>query len=312
MASLSVYTRRKHEFTGRYPQLSCNKDGWVVMVFNCAWFNGSKMYSIAGKIDGDMIQWAQTPQYINEGHYPKVAVNDNKVVVEVHKSQMWDTLWYRVGTLNEQTKEIKWSEKDHSLEKGGRNPVVALSNDGTTVVAYEQGDKTYYCVGEVNKEVTEITWQNSVAGELFSIPTKEPSISMNEKGLVVAAAAEAHGIVFHVGTLEKNHSITWKDFDLALSDDLRGCSPVVAINRKNHIITVYTSSRFSLRKLYVIYGVINTDRKRIEWSGQGKPLDYDTGSYPAVTLNSKGQVVRMRELNASFGMYFEVGNLSAS
>ena len=45
---------------------------------------------------------------------------------------------------------------------------------------------------------------------------------MNEKGLVVVAA-KASGImsdkiVFHIGKLEKNRSITWKDFDLALSE----------------------------------------------------------------------------------------------
>lgn len=285
-----------------------------MMVFNSAWFNGTKMYSIAGLIKSDNIKWAQQPQYISDGHYPKVAINDSKVVVEVHKSEVWSTLWYSIGTLDERTKEINWSEKDHALGSGGCNPAVALSNDGTVIVAYEQGNKTFYHVGEVKKNATEITWHSSGAGELFDIPTKEPSISMNEKGLMVVAA-KASGImsdkiVFHVGKLEKNHSITWKDFDLALSEDMCGCGPVVAINKQNHIISVHMSDRF--RKLYVVYGVINVDTKRIEWSEQGKPLEYDTGSYPAVTLNSKGQVVRMREVNASFGMYYEVGNLSIS
>ncbi len=63
---------------------------------------------------------------------------------------------------------------------------------------------------------------------------------MNEKGLVVAAAIasgiKSGKIVFHVGTLEKNHSITWKDFDLALSEDVCGCGPVMTINKHNHII----------------------------------------------------------------------------
>ena len=272
------------------------------------------MYSVVGLIERDNIKWAQQPQYISEGHYPKVAINDSKVVIEVHKSELWKTLWYSIGTLDEQTKEIKWSEKDHALGSGGCNPAVALLNDGTVIVAYEQGEKTVYRVGEVKKDATEIAWHSSGAGELFDIPTKEPSISMNEKGLVVVAA-KASGImsdkiVFHVGKLEKNHSITWKDFDLALSEDMWGCGPVVAINKQNHIISVHMSDRF--RKLYVVYGVINVDKKRIDWGEQGKPLEYDTGSYPAVTLNSKGQVVRMREANASYGMYHEVGNLSIS
>ena len=56
------------------------------------------------------------------------------------------------------------------------------------IVTYEQGNKTFYCVGKVNRDVTEIEWQGAEAGKLFSIPTKEPSISMNENGLVVVAA----------------------------------------------------------------------------------------------------------------------------
>ena len=314
MASLSVYTRRNQDFTGRYPQLSCNEDGWVVMVFNSAWFDGPKMYSIAGLIERDNVKWAQQPQYISDGHYPKVAINDSKVVIEVHKSQWGNTLWYSIGVIDEQTKEIKWSEKDHTLGSGGCNPAVAFTNLGTVVVVYEQSNKTFYRIGEVNKAITDITWHASGAEEVFTIPTKEPSISMNEKGLVVVAANASgimtNKIVFHIGTLEENHSITWKDFDLALSKDMWGCCPVVAINKQNHIISVHMSNSF--RKLYVVYGVVNVNKKRIEWSEQGKPLEYDTGSYPAVTLNSKGQVVRMREVNASFGMYYEVGNLSIS
>jgi hypothetical protein len=299
---------------GRYPQLSCNNDGWVVMVFNCPWFNGTKIYTIAGLIDNDNIKWIQEPQYMSDGHYAKVAINDSKVVVEVHQSWWWNTLWYSIGTLDEQAKTIKWSVKDHAFESGDCNPAVALSNDGTVIIVYEQCKKTFYRVGEVKKDATEITWHGSGAEdhELFDIPTKEPSIGMNENGLVVVAA-NASGvkndkIVLHIGTLEKNHSITWKDFDLALSEDVSGYTPVVAINKHNHIISVHMT-----KKLYVMYGVINEDGRRIEWSEQGKPLQFDPrGSYPAVTLNSKGQVVRMHEIGRRFILYYEVGNFSIS
>ncbi len=298
---------------GRYPQLSCNNDGWVVMVFHCPWFNGTKIYSIAGLIETEDIKWVQDPQYIGDGHYPKVAINDSKVVVEVHKSWWLNTLWYSIGTLDDKTKEIKWSEINHDLGSGC-NPAVALSNDGTVIIVYEKCKKTFYRVGEVKEDPTDITWHGSGAEdhELFDIPTIEPSISMNEKGLVVVAA-NASGvkndkIVFHIGTLEKNYSIMWKEFDLALSEDVSGHTPVVAINKHNHIISVHMT-----KKLYVMCGVINEDGRRIEWSEQGKPLLYDhRGSYPAVTLNSKGQVVRMHEIGRRFILYYEVGNLSIS
>ena len=141
---------------------------------------------------------------------------------------------------------------------------------------------------------------------------------MNERGLVVVAAeacgTRRNNIVFRVGTLEKSKSnIMWKEIDHTAAENMRGCSPVVAINsarKNNNIISVHMSNSF--RKLFVVYGFINADTKKIEWSEQGKPLEYETGLYPAVTLNSRGQVVRMHEQNGRYGMYYatEVGNLS--
>lgn len=283
-----------------------------MMVFN----SGMKMYSIAGKIEKDSIQWAhdgKTPQFITKGHYPKVAINDNRVVVEVHKSQVWNTIWYRVGTLDKDKREINWAEHDHRLRNAGCNPAVALTNDGTVIVAYQHDNKTYYCIGKVNRDTTEILWQGAGAGQPFSIPTKEPSISVNENGLVVVAA-EACGIrrnsvVFCVGTKDNQNSITWSEMDQAAAENMRGCCPVVAINKQNQIISVHMSNSF--RKLFMKYGVVKTDTKRIEWSVQGKPLEYDTGIYPSITLNSKNQVVRMREKNVTFGMFYEFGNLAS-
>ena len=310
MTSLAFFPQRKHGFTGRYPQLSCNKDGWVVMVFN----SGSKMYSIAGLIDGSggNIQWAHgenNPKLITTGHYPKVAINDSKVVVEVHKSQWQKKIWYRVGTLDELKKEINWCNEDHPLGNVGCNPSVALSNEGTVVVAYENGKETFYSIGKVNKDATEITWTDAgVERQLFNIPTTEPSISMNENGLVVAAAQGGDsGIVFRVGSLE--NTILWREVDQEVSRDMSGGSPVVAINKQNRIISVHMS--YTLRKLLIKYGVINDHSRRIEWSEQGPSLDYGFGMYPSITLNSKDQVVRMHETNFGFNrMFYEVGNLS--
>ena len=284
-----------------------------MMVFN----SGSEMYSIVGKIEGDKIQWAQegkTPQLITNGHYPKVAINDTGVV-EVHKSQLWNTIWYRIGTLDKSKKEIIWSKDDHRLRYTGCNPAVALSNNGTVIVAYEQGERIFYCVGKVNRDATEIAWQGAEAGKVFSIPTKEPTICMNDNGLVVVAAETCspisrNKIVFCIGTMDRSNVIMWREIDQVASEKMRGCSPVVAINNNNHIISVYMSS--ILRKLYVTYGVITSadeTNKKIKWSVEGEP-HYDTGVYPTVTLNNGGQVVRMREENGSSGIYYEIGNLS--
>ena len=106
--------------------------------------------------------------------------------------------------------------------------------------------------------------------------------------------------------MEGASNFTWKEIDQAASEKMRGCDPVVSINKHNHIISMHMSS--ILRRLYVTCGVIRD--KKINWIEDGEPLEYDTGKYPAVTLNNGGQVVRMREENGSSGIYYEIGNLS--
>ena len=278
------------------------------MAFN----SGSKMYSVAGLIEKDNIQWGQGEKIPSIGYYPKVAINDKKVVVGVHKPKWGNTILYRVGTLDDSEKEkkIDWSEKDENpLENKGYNPAVALSNDGTIVVAYEQGNETFHNIGTVNGETkdSEISWR-VFGNKIFNRSAIEPSISINENGLVVAAAQaynENRRIVFRVGNLEKT-VIVWKEVDQQMSNHMNGCSPVVAIN-KNHIISVYMS--YAFRRLFMNYGIVN-DTNKIEWSEQGEPLEYGSGMYPAVTLNDKGQAVRMCEANFSYSMYYETGNLS--
>ena len=261
----------------------------------------------------------KNPQYTNEGHYPKVAINNSEVVIEVHKSQWWNTLWCRVGTLDKSMKKVNWSMNDHLFQFGGCNPAIALSNDGTVIIAYQQNEATFSHLGKVNANADEITWQDPRDSyRLFSNPTREPSISMNEKGLVVVAAEgcdmRKDTVVFCVGTLEYSNNIVWKD-DQALAENIHGHSPVVAMNEKNHIIFAYnrrsTMSQNIIRKLSVKYGIINADTRKIKWY-EHYPLEYGTGSSPAVTMNCKGQIVRTNEENRRFDMYYEVGNISSS
>ena len=311
MATVAFTPRRKHEFTGSCPQVSCNKDGWIVMVYN----SGSKMYSIVGLIERNNISWGNTrPQPITTGHYPKVAINDENTVVEVHKSQWWKTAWYRVGTLDVHTKAIRWCSKDFPIgNPSGCNPAVALTNEGTVIIAYERSDETYYRVGKINETATEIIWKDQVDRQFFNIGSLEPSISMNENGLVVAVARTPYGckIIFRVGYLENDNIIKWKEVDheVSMGELMYGWGPTVAINEKNHIIAVYMS--YVWRRLRIRYGVINNDTKKIEWrETTAEPFDYGFGQLPSITMNSKGQVVRMHESNLGYGMFYEVGALS--
>ena len=140
--------------------------------------------------------------------------------------------------------------------------VIQLLHSPTKAVsfAYEHRHETFYCVGQIDKDASKITWTDAGVGrQLFNIPTKEPSISMNENGMVVAAAqgGDSNKIVFRVGYLES--TILWREVDLEVSKDMSGSSPVVAINKNNCIISVYFSTVF--RKLLMKFSTVNVDSK---------------------------------------------------
>jgi len=82
--------------TGKRPSVSINRDGIVVVVHNSRGWTNDLWYRL-GQVSGGKINWwNSTEAGINRydfGIYPHVSMNSEGVVVEVHRSQIFCTLW---------------------------------------------------------------------------------------------------------------------------------------------------------------------------------------------------------------------------
>jgi hypothetical protein len=72
--------------------------------------NDTLWYRVGIELQGDQIDWGPSRQY-DQGVTPAVVIASQivagqQIVIEVHKSQNNDTLWYHVGTI--QDDQINW------------------------------------------------------------------------------------------------------------------------------------------------------------------------------------------------------------
>ena len=84
----------------------------------------------------------------DQGQSPAVAMNDLGQVIEVHKSEVTNTLWYWTGQMQEDG-TIIW--KHHGRYDDGRNPTIALNNHGWFVEVHrsQSDDDLWSWVGHI-------------------------------------------------------------------------------------------------------------------------------------------------------------------
>jgi len=58
-------------------------------------------------------------------------MNNNGIIVEVHKSQSYSTLWYHVGVIDKTNKTINWGSS-HQYDDGVQ-PTIAITDDGFVI-----------------------------------------------------------------------------------------------------------------------------------------------------------------------------------
>jgi hypothetical protein len=95
----------------------------------------------------------------DKGSDPAVAINDSGLVIEVHKSESTDTLWYWTGQLQSDG-SITWAR--HGQYDDGKSPSVAMDNDGWIVEVHKSQirDTLFYRVGHMDSDL-EVTWGDS-------------------------------------------------------------------------------------------------------------------------------------------------------
>ena len=129
---------------GIYPSVAITDDGLVVEVHQSKHSeNFGKIHYRIGRVAGDKINWGGSFEY-DSGSRPSVAITNDGVVVEIHQSEIFNTVWYR-GTGQVKDNTITWrNEKSQEYSKG-REPRVTCNGE-LAVATYTDGEKLFSSV----------------------------------------------------------------------------------------------------------------------------------------------------------------------
>jgi hypothetical protein len=177
--------------SGVTPSAAMTNDGLVVEVHQSQGLKNALWYRL-GQVEGNQINWRRDGKSIeyDNGQDPSVAINNNGLVVEIHKSANIvgtnDTLWYRLGQVKGDI--IEWGNGDKSIEikdDSGTTPSVGITDDGLVVEAHSRSGQLLYRLGQVEDNI--INWHNSDKRHYAN--GSFPSVGITNDGLVVAVSS---------------------------------------------------------------------------------------------------------------------------
>lgn len=291
---------------------SIARDGDLVVEVHSSGYLNTLWYHV-GVIKGSKVKWGKSYKY-DDGIKAKVSVKGN-TVVEVHESAYYDTMWYRVGTLDRHSKTINWGPSQ--LFDEGRNPSVALNEDGSIVTAHQQTESILdYCqtdsdgvtncyyryihrlyarAGFVRDSV--IYWTDAS----YYNRGEKPSIAVSGNNVVeVHVAANSNDLLYRVGKLQNGY-LTW----VFTGSYGRGMNPSIAISG-NQMVEMHKSEFFN--RLWYHVGEINLDANFINW---GASQSYDRGTQPSIALDNKS-VIETHTSDVFKSLYHSLGTIHQS
>ena len=84
------------------------------------------MYCQIGTPNGNNVTFVEEQRIVGRGKFPKIAINDNNQIVEVHEATLTRRIYYNVGYLHNQY--IRWERKAVCIGFG-RFPAVAVRDN---------------------------------------------------------------------------------------------------------------------------------------------------------------------------------------
>jgi hypothetical protein len=177
---------------GQVPSVSIDDSGAGVVMYTSD--VGTAMWYNLVYIDADNKKLTVMKQHPHDlGVGPRVAINENGGVVEVHGSGnplLPHDLWLNVGVIDFANSTIKWGSSSR-FQRGAHAPVVALTDDGVIMEGhYVPGvpateSKAYHRYGVVNFDSKQVAW-HSPGAHILHYQSKLPAVSANGLGEVAA------------------------------------------------------------------------------------------------------------------------------
>lgn len=260
-----------YEFDGGVdPSVGINEGRTVVEVHKNE--AGWSLYARTGTIDKATIAWNDMDgdrDSYTSGSEPACAINNNGVIVEVHKREAGDKLFSMYGKVN--GTGIDWG-KSEDYDGNGKRPSVGVNDHGRVVSVFQkEDDELRYRVGQVDSTNKEIDWEDP---ETWGVG-RRPRVAINNSNYLVTVWSGEDGtsaLKCRAG-LAGSDSIDWGDeVDL----QLEGSRPSIALTNDGFVVMVYKPDAVNMNQRT---GRLNTSSKLIEWD---TVLYYDDGDNPSV------------------------------
>ncbi|MFA8451585.1 MAG: hypothetical protein ACEPOW_12910 [Bacteroidales bacterium] len=113
---------------GESPKIVINNNNVVVEVHKSQSNFGLWCHVGIADPNTGTIAWGQGSRYEATGQFPSITINNNNMVIESHQSQTYGTLFFRVGTVNVDTKTISWGAC-HKYQTGMEPDIALLDNN---------------------------------------------------------------------------------------------------------------------------------------------------------------------------------------
>ncbi len=215
--------------------------------------------------------------FYTNGEQTSVALSNDNIIVEVHKSQNHDTLWYAVGQASVYHVEFGAFEKYDS----GTHPNVAVNNNSYVVEVHEgtKDDQLWCRLGQITGD--RVDWFPAITYDLGH----KPAVAINDTGVVVEVhqSASNHTLWYTVGYIQ-DKQVKWGKSELF---DI-GLCPDISIDSQGNVVFVRQAEKDDT--LWCRTGVV--DGSKINFS---KALQYDNGKSPSVGLNDEGTVIEVHK-----------------
>ena len=241
------------------------------------------------------IYFGLTHQYGN-GIQTSVAINNGGDILEVHKSESFDTLWFHTGKTDKMV--VIWNSSNKY--DNGQTPSVALNDDGLVVEAHQSEGNAglWYHVGQ-------LTGGSIIFGRSVKYDNGiTPSVALNKSNWCVEVhQSEGNsGLWYHVGQVNSSDkTINWGSshkYD-------EGNGPRVCLNNNGIIVEVHKSESFDT--LWYHVGVIDKATKMINW---GSSYQYDKGVEPTIAITDDGFVIELHKSQNHDTLWRKVGMIN--
>jgi hypothetical protein len=160
--------------------------------------NTKKLWYIRGSMnnaDGS-VTWQSSHYYI-AGIRPRVAINSDNYVLEVHQSESYDSTYYTLWTLG--TSDGKLTERDSdeyngdSLRSPSKTPSICMNSHGYVLEVHETGasfdNSLYYIQFQINTSAKTLDHQHeqrySLKATTDGMGGTNPTVALNDQGFAI-------------------------------------------------------------------------------------------------------------------------------